>query len=601
MIAQPTILLAAGEALTLVGWWKAIILLLPILPWAWLVSTVLDKHALRFHLPRQAWGNVHLICGLVAFLVAILLPLPSQWAFLAGFGIIVAILAADVIAFAAITNKDERVPAAFKLKLDFSKFAEARAKKAAAKQQGKSELIIRGPDKSVLAPPASDTPEFQVRVAAEGLLIKGMESRAAQIELAPANKDLYQSAFLVDGMKVAGPQFPAPDAVKIIDLWKASGKLDINERRKKLQADVNIERGVDKKKVRLITAGAQAGQRLTMVFDPEASVRRAPDKLGLLDTQLEELKTLVAGKGVVLLTAPALQGRTTTMYSVLKLHDAYTSNIQTVELEPQDQLEGIRQNKWDPTAEGPDFATLVRSIVRRDPDTVATAELPDGATAKEISKCDLDRTRVYVSFKADGALQAVQTWMKAVEDPEKGSAKLEGVVAERLIRKLCVNCRTPYAPTPDMLKKLGLPADKVKQLFKKGGQVLIKNKPEVCPVCQGSGYNGQEGVFEVFRFGPEERAMIKEGNLAGLRAELRKKQAVTIAQAALRKAVEGVTSVEEVLRISGEGQAPAKPEGSAKPDAGGKPAGAPAAGAKPASPGAAPGATPGAGAGAKPK
>jgi type II secretory ATPase GspE/PulE/Tfp pilus assembly ATPase PilB-like protein len=122
-----------------------------------------------------------------------------------------------------------------------------------------------------------------------------------------------------------------------------------------------------------------------------------------------------------------------------------------------------------------------------------------------------------------------------------------------------------------MLKKLGLPADKIKQLFKKGGQVLIKgNRPEICPVCKGVGYVGQEGIFEVFRIGDAERALVKAGNFAGLRAELRKRNLPTIQQAALRKAVEGTTSVEEILRVTAD-----------QPAAGTRPAAPPARPAQP--------------------
>src|SRR5690606_28861297 len=137
-----------------------------------------------------------------------------------------------------------------------------------------------------------------------------------------------------------------------------------------------------------------------------------------------------------------------------------------------------------------------------------------------------------------------------VGDPKKAARTLHGVIAQKLVRKLCTNCRVPYQPTPEMLKKLGLPEGKVKQLFKKSGQVMIKNKPEICPVCRGTGYFGQEGVFEVFSIGPEEQEAIAAGNLQAVAASLRRRGLPTIQQVAIRKAVDGTTSVEEVLRIT---------------------------------------------------
>jgi general secretion pathway protein E len=355
----------------------------------------------------------------------------------------------------------------------------------------------------------------------------------------------------VDGVRQAGDTMPAADAAKLMNFWKGAAKLDVADQRKRQQAEVSIERGENRKKVRITTIGSQTGPRMTFLVDPEGQVRRKKDHLGLLEPQAKELEAIVAdAQGLVLLAGGPDSGRTTTMYSVVKMHDAYTKNVQTIELDVQDAIEGARQNKWDPQAEGPEFSTLVRSILRRDPNVVGVAEVPDQATAKEMAKAEIDRTRVYASIKADNALTAIQLWLKAVGDPELAAKGLHGVVAQKLLRKLCVNCRVAYQPSADMVKKMGLPPDKIKQLFKKGGQVLIKNKPEVCPVCGGGGYIGQEGVFEVFGLGEAERALIKAGDWNALRGEFRKKGLPTIQQAALRKAIDGVTSVEEVMRIT---------------------------------------------------
>jgi type IV pilus assembly protein PilB len=205
---------------------------------------------------------------------------------------------------------------------------------------------------------------------------------------------------------------------------------------------------------------------------------------------------------------------------------------------------------------------------------VGVAELPDANTAKEIARADQERTRTYVSLKADNSLDAIRTWVKAAGDPDVASKCLRGALGQRLLRKLCMNCRVAYQPSADMVKKLGLPPDKIKQLFKKGGQVLIKNKPEICPVCGGVGYVGQEGVFELFPLGEAERALIKAGDWNGLKVEFRKRGLPTVQQTALRKAIDGITSVEEVMRITGDGA----PAAAAKPAtaSGAAPAAAPA-------------------------
>jgi general secretion pathway protein E len=567
--------LAAGPAI-LVSWWKPILLILPFIPWAWLISKVFDKHCARFFLPREQWNVAHLCVGVVALLVGLFLPIKEPWGIAISVLAVIILLSADVAIFVVMANRDDRVPEKHRLRIDFSKLSEKRAAKDAAKKQGQLELVIRSPDKTPLTPPEKETPEFATRVVAETLFIKGLERRASQIDLSPTGKDNnYGSSFLVDGVRQAGELVPGADAIKVIDFWKSAAKLDVADRRRKLSADISVDKGVDRKNVRITTSGTQAGMRLTLLMDPNTSVRRKLDDLGLLDVQTTELANITKEeKGVVLLAAPPDNGRTTLLYSVLKQHDAYTRNIQTVEFEIQDQLEGIRQNKFDPQAEGPEFSTLLRAIIRRDPDIIGVAELPDTNTAKEASRADPDRTRVYIALPVDGALSAVQQFVRATGEPENAAKVLHGAVAGKLYRKLCMECRQQYAPPADLLKKLGLPADKIKQLFKKGGQVLIKNKPEICPACKGIGYLGQGGVYEIFTIGDAEREKIRAQDWNGLKAEWRKRQQPSIQQAALRRAIEGVTSVEEVLRVTAEGKGDAaapSASGAAPPASGGAP------------------------------
>lgn len=564
-----------AEGAILVSVWKPILLLIPMVAWAWVISKVYDKHAERFHLNRTMWNLIHLALGLFAFAAALTIPIRHEGAFWLGLGVVVVILALDLTLYAVVANRDERVPAEQKIGFErlVRQLSEARQRRQLAKRQGKVELVVIGADRQQIPPPDKETPEFEVRVAAEAFILRGLDLRASQADLAPTGTDsTYACAYLVHGMRQAGETMPAAIAARVIDFWKSAAKLDLNDRRRKLVGDVRIERAGHRVPLRLITSGTSGGMRLTVLYDPERAVRRRANDLGLLEPQLAELRALVEDpRGVVLLAAPPDMGRTTTLYSVLRMHDAYTQNVQTAEMDPQDLLEGVRQNHYTGGGEGPEFCTFVRSILRRDPQVVGVAELPDEATAREIARADLDRTRVYVSLRADSALEAVQTWTRAVGDTDRAARALAGVLAQRLVRRLCPNCRVPYQPSADMLKKLGIPADKPRQLFKKGGQVLIKNRPEVCPMCQGVGYVAQEGVFEVYRIGAAEQDAIRAGNWAALRAAFRKRPLPTLQQAALRKVLEGVTSVEELLRVAaGErlgtgGESPASQPSGAKP------------------------------------
>lgn len=561
--AVPGGALTLADGLHLVSYWKPVVLLIPLTFWAWLVSTSFDKFAARFYLKRERWNIIHLCFGLAALAAALFIPVKGEGAFWAGLGAMVVILAIDVVWFIKSANADEKVPETLRLKLSkeiLGRVSDGTRKKSKeATSTGKVELVIKGPDKATVPVPAAETPELATRVAAEGLVLRSIVSRASQVDLSPTGKEsLYGESLLVDGLRQAGQAIPAADAVRIIDFWKAAGGLDLSDRRKKLTADVTVEKSELKKKIRVTTSGVQGGMRLSLVYDPERAVRRKPDDLGLDPRQMEELKAILdEKKGTVVVGTPPDGGRTTLLYTILKMHDAYTNNVQTVEIDQQDDLEGVRQNRWDPYAEGPEFSTLVRSILRRDPDIVGVAEVPDQNTAKEICRADLERSRIYVSLRADSALGAIQAWSKVTGDLGTAMAGLRGVVAGRVMRRLCTQCRQAYVPAPEMLKKFGLPSDRVKQLHKKGGVVLVKDKEQVCGMCAGVGYVGQVGFFEVYRIEDDLREMLKKGDWNAFRSELRKKQLPTLQGAALRHAIEGTTSVEEVVRAIAEGQPPA--------------------------------------------
>lgn len=561
-------LLLAQSGFMLVSPWKPFLLLITLAGWAWVISNVYDKHAARFYLAQTAWNIGHLSAGLLALAVALLLPWKHEAAFWVGWLLMIVILVGDLAAYAISANRDERVPAEHRISLGFvTKMLAASKERKKGKQNAQAKLVIRFPDKSVLPVPAPESAELANRLVAEELFLKALAARASQLEIIPSGKDgSYVTRLMIDGVGQNAETFPGPTALKLIDFWKSAAKLDVADRRRKLVGEANVEFGTGKSKLRVTSVGVSGGMRLMLLVEPEKAVKRKIEDLGLLPEQMAELKAIADGpRGVTLLGGQPDTGRTTTFYSVIQLHDAYTGTLQTIETEPQLALEGIRHTHFDPTAEGADYATSVRSLLRRDPDLLSVAELPDAATAKEIAKADLERTRVYIALRADNALQAVEGYMKAVGDNELAAKGLRGVLCQKILRKLCTNCRVAYPPTTDMLKKMGVPAtEKVQQLFKKGGQVLIKNKPETCPVCGGGGYVGQEAIFEVYGIDEAGRAALQEGNFAALKAEWRKRNLPSIQQAAIRKAIAGITSVDEVTRVM---SPPAGPVASAAPAA----------------------------------
>lgn len=556
-LIPPAVLHLAVDAapLWLVSPWKAVLLMLPFLGWGWIVSTIYDKDAKRFYLGQKMWNIVHMAFGLIALGAAFLIP--TFWISLPAAALILAI---DIAIYYVKRNADERVPAPAKWSLSDllkpKKDAGAEDKKLARRMQGVTLKII-GPAGAIPAP-EKETPEYEIRSAAEELVVQPLDNRGSRFELVQASSDAFAYSYVVDGVRTKPEPVPAPKAIAMIDFWKAAAGLDVQDRRKKQSKEITVEHVGVPRKLKLVTLGGSSGLRLTGVIDATKQVARKPEDLGLLDAQQQAFDALIGEhKGVVLLAAPSGQGRTSTMYAFVKSHDAYTLNVQTLELEAEATIEGVRQNIFDPTVDGAEFSTTARSILRRDPDVFACAEA-DANTCKEIAKADHPRTRCYLSLKANGALQAAQMYLKAVGDTQQAGESLYGSVAQRLVRRLCPNCKAPFQPTPDVLKKLGLPAS-VKQLYRKGGQVLVKDKPEVCPMCQGVGYVGQEAVFEIFPIDAEMRAALAKGDFATFKAALRSKRYPSMQEAALRKVVDGVTTIDEVVRVLSDQQQGAAP------------------------------------------
>ncbi|MEL7474386.1 MAG: hypothetical protein AAGK04_13795, partial [Planctomycetota bacterium] len=230
-----------AQGLVLVSWWKPVLLLLPLGFWAYVVSVVLDKQAARFHLGRDNWNAVHMAVGTLAFLGVLLIP--GEFGFFIALPTLCVILALDVIVFALLTNKDERVPDRHRLKLDLAALkpdADAKAKKKASALQKTAELVIKRPDKSTLSVPEKDAPEYELRVAAEELVLSAKRTRGSQVDLAPDGREHYVSSFLVDGVRQKGRTMSRGEAEQLIAFWKDAAGLDPEDRRRKLTGDLSL-------------------------------------------------------------------------------------------------------------------------------------------------------------------------------------------------------------------------------------------------------------------------------------------------------------------------------------------------------------------------
>ncbi len=547
----------AVEWYILVGPWVPLIALVFLCLWGWVTSTVWDKDTLYWHFNREGWNIAHLICGTLGFAIMIL-PMPVVWWPAVGFTAGLLVMWGSSIAYWIYHNRNVPEDQAFRVSAEG--FRQRMAARSAARQQKAAAISVIDASGVARGLPAKDDPLFVVHMTMEDMLTPALVQRASSIELVPNRSGQYQVSQIVDGVRFRREPLDPGVANAVIDYIKRSAALDVADKRRRQMGDFTARFGTETHEIRVRSAGSTAGQTLTMDIDLKKRVDIKPKDLGLLPRQVEALDKATADlHGIVLVSAPAGNGRTTMLYSMLRRHDAFTANIRTLEFERLVLIDGVGHAEFKPE-KGVDFATELRSVLRRDPTIVMIEDILDNRTAQEAAAPGMRGPLQYIGVRADSGLEALAKWAKAVGDLKIAAEPMKAVISCRLMRRLCDNCKVPYQPDPNQLRKLGLPPEQVKQLFKHSGKVIERNREETCPACGGLGYRGQTGAFEVMVFDSDARKLVAAGDLNGLKTHMRRIKTISIQEAALRKAIDGVTSIEEVIRITRTGQAPPAPQ-----------------------------------------
>lgn len=531
------------NAVHLISFYKPILVVLAVIPYAWLISSVIDKDVRYFHLNEKLWNGLSV--ATLALGIATILLVPWFW-----LGFPLMLLMYGGVAYGYWKYRDPKVPENKRFDLFAGKWAAYSAKRKSAKAFGEVTASFADAKGNKQTPPGKDSPLFEVHLAAEQLILSGLPTRAARIDLVPgANGHL--SSITVDSVKSQRQGLSAELASRVIDYLKTAAGLDTKDRRKRMRAPIRMEVGGGRVNLLLTTWGASAGQSMRIDIERDKQLAIAFDALGLLPQQIEAVVQGLADikEGVVLLAAGPGQGLTTLGYSMVSRHDSYTNNIKTLERTVERKLEGVDHLEWDSGDPTGDFATKLQSVVRRGPDIVLSSDITDPGTGQILVHQNNAGVLFYVLLPTDNAQVAISTYLKASGDPKAGAGRLRLVVVERLLRTLCNDCRQPYQATPDQAKRLGVADGKPLQLYRASGKVQSKNEVIDCPACQGTGFVGLTGVFEVLRVDPACAAILAAGDVAGAYTAMRRAFKTPTAQdCALLKVRQGITSLEEVAR-----------------------------------------------------
>lgn len=533
--AQPVFLMSIA---------KPILLLATLGPWAWLVGR-LDKDAGYFFLKRHMWSSIHIAAGIVAF--GLILVIPVFWI---GWPLAVLIIAGEVFGYVAYRNKEVPEDQKWTGKT-FGKIADKAEERRGEKAKQRAQIKLLDKSEKVLDVPHGTDPRTPAFELFENMLVFAVPRGADQIDM---TVDAEKATFVarIDGVRYA-QQAPEPQlCVQLIEYLKEHAGLDTADRRRKQSGKMWVELAGGKHTLELTTAGSTRAVSLSIEIDPEGRLNIPVGHLGLLAPQKQTVAEMVKENSkVVLFASPPRCGTTTSMYAFLQEHDPYTSSVMTFEEKMAFEVEGVNHNSYKAGASSEQVMEQFASLLRSDPDAMMVSQLLNTDMAQLVAKSAED-TRFYLPVPAKDTLSALKTWIKIVGDKRLAAESLAAIISQRLVRRLCHTCRAPYMPDAAALKKLNVPAERVSQLYKASGKVMLKDRPSECPDCHGLGYRGRVGVYEIMVIDRQAAGYIASGEGERLRAHLRKNRMVYLQEAALAKVVEGISDIKEVTRVMGE-------------------------------------------------
>ena len=371
------------------------------------------------------------------------------------------------------------------------------------------------------------------------ILTLAIRNRASDIHFEPF-RDRMRVRLRVDGVLKTVRELPASKIPPVVSRLKIMANLDIAEKRLPQDGRIMVRLGGKEIDIRVSTLPTYFGERIVLRLLSKESILYSTKELGLLPDDYETFSNLIkTPHGIILVTGPTGSGKTTTLYAALSEINSEEINVITVEDPVEYQLEGISQVQVKPDI-GLTFASALRSILRQDPDVIMVGEIRDRETAEISIQAALTGHLVFSTLHTNDAPSSVVRLVDMGIEPFLVASSVIGVIAQRLVRKVCPYCKTSYKPSSQELKDLGI--QDYSGLFYRG---------RGCEHCLGTGYLGRTAVYEILVVDKEIRKLILEGKDSDEIKEFAVKRGMrTLRMDGAKKVIMGITTPEEVLRVT---------------------------------------------------
>jgi type IV pilus assembly protein PilB len=373
------------------------------------------------------------------------------------------------------------------------------------------------------------------------IISTALRERASDIHLVPFENSL-QLRYRIDGLLQEQPPPPKQFHAALISRIKIMAEMNIAERFMPQDGHIQIHQKGVRVDIRVGTMPTIYGESMVLRLLEKGNKVLSPEELGLDSARAAVLRRLVdKPHGLFLSTGPTGSGKTTTLYSILNGIYAPEKKILTIEDPVEYELPGVAQIPVRPSR-GFTFATGLRSILRQDPDVVMVGEIRDSETAEIAIRAALTGHQVFSTLHTNDAAGAVTRLLDMGVEAFLISSSLDGVLAQRLVRKICHHCSEEWVVPDSVREKL--------QTFGLGELKGVFHRGNGCEECRGTRYLGRIGIFELLPVSPELREIILHRRSSSEIKAAAVKTMITLQQDALQKAAAGVTSLDEMIRVA---------------------------------------------------